>query len=743
MACTAYRKPPLWEDIAEVLPTAGAGRKQMCQGNHVSWRRLGAQEIWQHMTEYEYLVENSPAALFLVDLTGTILEANNAGARLLGRSRAELVGLAGRQWLKTSDPRARALAGGINDAGSSDIEVALHHADGFDFSARLDARVFEHPDHGRVASVVCRLNATLPVASGDDTGDIAKIALSHIDEAAVLVGADGRIRALNTAYTRITGYNEAEAVGQSLELDGGSHESDLLTQVIDGLAPGKRWTGEVHNRRRDGQRYPAFVKITALAPGEETASAQFVVVFRDLSADKAYEARIEYLAHYDTLTGLANRTMIEKRAEMSRMAVERDGRHLALLFLDLDGFKAVNDSLGHATGDKLLCHVADRLRSAVGERDLVARQGGDEFVILLDSIAEPEDAAYVANRILNTLKVPLTLNDQTVFTTASIGISCYPDDSQDLTTLLRNADMAMYRAKRLGHGRYVFYRPEMDANAHWMLQLRNNLHRALELDELHVYYQPFVDVNSGEVTGIEALLRWQNDELGMVSPADFIPIAEQTGLILDIGHWVLRQACQELQRLHERGYDHLRVAVNLSARQFRQTDLVDQIAAVLEETGLDSRHLELEITETVLMEQAGATLDTLHALQALGVAVALDDFGTGYSSLSYLRRFPITYLKVDKSFVDGIPAEKGDLTITRTIVAMARSLGIRVTAEGVETLAQRRWLKHWHCEEAQGYLYSMPLAADDLEWLLANHELLPVGDETGRLRHDSFPVLEE
>ncbi|WP_348767164.1 EAL domain-containing protein [uncultured Salinisphaera sp.] len=686
------------------------------------------------MSDFHYLAGHSPAALVLAKMAGEIIEANDSACRLLGRTRQQLAEVAGEDWLQRAGDTLSRMTG---DACAA-VEVMLRHHDGFVFSAQMAGHVFDHPVHGQIASLVLRSSVTLADGAG-----IAQAALDHIEEAAVLLDAEARIRALNPAYSRITGYDDVEALGAPIQLGETDEAQAFARGLVERLEPGQRWSGEVRCRRRDGEPYPAYVKITALLPGSGEDTARFVVIFRDLSVKEAYEARIDYLAHYDTLTGLANRTLIEKRAELARIEVERDGRHLALMFLDLDGFKAVNDSLGHAVGDELLCHVAERLRAAVGASDVVARQGGDEFVILLDSIARPEDAAQVATRIQEMLRVPLTLNDQAVFTTASIGISCYPDDSRDLHTLLRNADLAMYRAKRQGHGRYVFYRPEMDANAHWMLQLRNNLHRALERREFHVYYQPFVDVDTGAVTGIEALLRWQNAELGMVSPADFIPIAEEIGLIVEIGQWVLREACHELQRLHERGYDHLRVAVNLSARQFRQTDLVEQIAAVLEETGLAGRHLELEITETVLMEQAGATLDTLHALQALGVAVALDDFGTGYSSLSYLRQFPITYLKVDKSFVDGIPAEKGDLTITRTIVAMARSLDIRVTAEGVETPAQRKWLRHWHCEEAQGYLYSLPLAAGDLEWLLYNHDLLPVDGETGNLTDDPSSVLEE
>lgn len=702
------------------------------------------------MNDYHHLTEYSPAALLLVRLDGTILDANPAGCRLLGRSHAEMQGLAADRWLENSSERTRATLSELAAANDSPVDAELHHSDGFDFTAEIRARVFEHADHGPVASIAIRHQTGGAGERGiaysraeGEVAHVAEVALEHIDEAAVVLDRQARILSLNAAYRRITGYLEADAIGRTFQLCDEHHEAGFLAALLERLAPGQSWEGEVENRRRDGTAYPAYVKISALKAAQGAARTQYVVVFRDVSATKAYEARIEYLAHYDALTGLANRTLIEKRAELAQIAVARDGRHLALLFLDLDGFKAVNDSLGHAMGDELLCHVAERLKAAVSQTDIVARQGGDEFVILLDSISKPEDAAYVAARIQQTLQVPLRLGAQTVFTTASIGISCFPGDSQDLTTLLRNADMAMYRAKRQGHGRYVFYQPEMDANAHWLLQVRSNLHRALERDELRLYYQPFVDVASGRITGIEALLRWQNEEIGMVSPADFIPIAEETGLILSVGEWVLREACTELRRLHRQGYDHLRVAVNLSARQFRQTDLVARIAAILSETGLSSRHLELEITETVLMEQAGSTLDTLYRLQDLGVAVALDDFGTGYSSLSYLRRFPITYLKVDKSFVDGIPGEKGDLTITRTIIAMARSLDIRVTAEGVETLDQLRWLQHWRCEEAQGYLFSLPLAADDLEWLLAHHEVLPVTGQTGTLAADASPALEE
>ncbi|WP_423823312.1 EAL domain-containing protein [Salinisphaera sp. SPP-AMP-43] len=679
-------------------------------------------------------VTSGPSGLVVVERDGTIVHADSAACALLGHTHTTLRALDLASLLDVEPSQVDTFIAKVA-SGHGDVTTVmpLQRADGQICAAELSATSFALPADDEMLVGVRLSDLALGARNVGDLS-LANTLLHEVDQAALVVDADARVLSLNQAYTEITGHQSAEALGRQPCL---GEAADGAEATVERLIAQARQKGivecEIASHRMDGSIYPAQVKIRSVATEN---GLRYAIVFRDRSADQAYEERIDYLAHYDALTGLANRTLIEKRIEAARLHAAREGRFLALLFLDLDGFKAVNDSLGHAAGDELLRLVARRLLAIVGERDTVARQGGDEFVVLLDSIARPRDAAYVAGKIMAALKVPLTLEGQTVFTTASIGISCYPEDGHDLAVLLHNADMAMYRAKRLGHDRYEYYRPEMNENAHWVLSLRNNLHQALERKEFRVYYQPFVDMVTGRVTGIEALLRWQNAELGMVSPADFIPIAEETGLILSVGEWVLREACHELKRLHGLGYDDLRVAVNLSARQFRQTDLAQRVLEILEETGLEGRFLELEITETVLMEQAGTTLETLYRLEQMGVAVALDDFGTGYSSLNYLKRFPINYLKIDKSFVDGIPAEEGDVTITRTIIGMARSLGIRVTAEGVETDDQRVWLRDKQCEEAQGYLFSIPLVPDDLQWLLAQHAVLPVQDQTV---HTGFP----
>lgn len=673
-------------------------------------------------------VASGSGGLIVVRQDGTIAHADSAACDLLGHVDTTLRTLDLTSLLDVAPGQVEAfIAKAVSECGDITTVMPLQHADGQVFAAELNATCFSAGANDELL-VGLRLRDLALGRSHVGELSLAKTLLHEVDQAALVVDAEARVLSLNQAYTEITGHQAAEALGRRPCLGEAVDTEDATLERL--LAQARR-SGvvecEISSHRMDGSVYPVQVKIRSLATDN---GLRYTIVFRDRSADQAYEERIDYLAHYDALTGLANRTLIEKRIDAARVHAARHERYLALLFLDLDGFKAVNDSLGHAAGDELLRLVARRLLAIVGERDTVARQGGDEFVVLLDSIARPRDAAYVAGKIMAALKVPLTLEGQTVFTTASIGISCYPEDGRDLAVLLHNADMAMYRAKRLGHDRYEYYRPEMNENAHWVLSLRNNLHQALERQEFRVYYQPFVDMVTGRVTGIEALLRWQNAELGMVSPADFIPIAEETGLILSVGEWVLREACHELKRLHGLGYDDLRVAVNLSARQFRQTDLAERVLDILNETALEGHFLELEITETVLMEQAGTTLETLYRLEQMGVAVALDDFGTGYSSLNYLKRFPINYLKIDKSFVDGIPVEEGDVTITRTIIGMARSLGIRVTAEGVETDDQRAWLRDKQCEEAQGYLFSIPLVPDDLQWLLAQHAVLPVRDQT-------------
>jgi diguanylate cyclase (GGDEF)-like protein len=424
---------------------------------------------------------------------------------------------------------------------------------------------------------------------------------------------------------------------------------------------------------------------------------------------------IEHLAYHDALTGLPNRPLFLDRLIVALAQATRSGQNLAVFFLDLDRFKDINDSLGHTIGDALLKAVADRIRRCVREGDTIARFGGDEFTLMIPKIENVEDAAKIAQKIIETLKIPFTIAERELFVTTSIGISLYPTDGTDPDTLVRNADTAMYRAKDQGRDNYQLYAPAMNANALERLALENMLRKALTHKELVVFYQPLVDARTKAIHGVEALIRWQHPQLGLLSPAHFISAAELSGLIVPIGNWVLRTACKQVKQWHKRlGYD-LTVSVNLSARQFSQPDLLDEVRRALNDSGLPASCLELEITESNAMQNAENTIYILRDLKSAGVRISMDDFGTGYSSLNYLKRFPIDTLKLDQSFVREVTTDPSDAAIVSAVISMAHSLNLEVVAEGVETEPQLKFLQMHHCDRIQGYLFSAPLSAEALE----------------------------
>ena len=463
---------------------------------------------------------------------------------------------------------------------------------------------------------------------------------------------------------------------------------------------------------------------------EHGTAARVAGTVQDITDRKQAEEQIRFLAYYDSLTGLPNRLMFTERLKGALVDGRRRGRKVAALFLDLDQFKRINDTLGHSFGDRLLQNVADRLRAClrstdgmmrgdpIRSSDTVARLGGDEFIVSLTDIHRGEDAARVAHRVLDSLKGPFRLDAHEVFVTASIGISLYPDDGEDAETILKNADTAMYHAKDAGRNNYQFYNVSMNALALQRLSLEASLRRALDRDEFLLYYQPQVDVENWRVIGVEALMRWRHPDLGLVPPSDFIPVAEECGLIRPIGDWVLQRACAQIKQWQDRGHDSLRVAVNLSVHQFQQHDLVGAVERGASGAGLDPSSLELEITESVMMHKVEETIVILNNLKDRGVRICIDDFGTGYSSLSYLKRFPIAALKIDRSFIRDIATKPEDAAITAAIIAMARSLKIDVVAEGVETSAQRDFLSEQGCTLMQGFLFSRPLPAEDVTRLL-------------------------
>jgi diguanylate cyclase (GGDEF)-like protein/PAS domain S-box-containing protein len=435
-------------------------------------------------------------------------------------------------------------------------------------------------------------------------------------------------------------------------------------------------------------------------------------------ARKQAEARVRRLAHYDELTGLPNRTMFNQRVSSALARARRRERQLAILFIDLDRFKNINDTLGHDAGDRVLNEIAQRLRGCLRETDTVGRLGGDEFVVLIEEVAEPAQVALVAQKVLAEVGRPIALGAQEVHITASIGISTYPADSDDMQGLMKNADISMYRAKELGKNNYQFYSAQMNVHTLERLAMESDLRRALERNEFLLHYQPKIDLASGVIGGMEALIRWRHPVKGMISPVQFIGLAEETGLIVPIGEWVLRTACAQNRVWQSNGHAPLCVAVNLSARQFSQPSLLEDVARVLADTGLDARLLELEITESMVMRNPAHAVTLLDRLKAMGVRLSIDDFGTGYSSLSYLKRFPIDNVKIDSSFIQDLPGDGEDAAITRAIIAMAHSLRLGVVAEGVETDKQRQFLRQHGCDEMQGFLFSKPLSAEDFLQLL-------------------------
>jgi diguanylate cyclase (GGDEF)-like protein len=479
------------------------------------------------------------------------------------------------------------------------------------------------------------------------------------------------------------------------------------------------WKGELKSRKKSGENYIEERSVSAVHD-EEGHIVNFIVLFSDVTKQKQDEQRIQYLAHHDSLTGLANRTLFHQRCEDTLQRAERKNAKVAVMFIDLDHFKAVNDSLGHTYGDELLRSVSARLQDCVRKTDVVARLGGDEFTVLLSEVGDSGDVAFISKKILERLAESFTVAGHEVYVSASVGISFYPDDGQDASTLIKNADAAMYAAKEQGRNNYQFFSAEMNAQALEALMMASSLRLAIERDELVLEYQPRIDLEAGEVMGVEALVRWNHPNLGRIMPGQFIGIAEKTGLIDALGEWVLKKACWQMVEWRKHGAAPQRVAVNLSARQFRLPDLTERIADIIRDSGLAADALELEVTESLVMHDPQRAAVVLERLKEMGIAVAIDDFGTGYSSLSYLKRFPIDYIKIDQSFIRGLPHDAEDVGIVKAIIALGKTLDVKLIAEGIDKAEQLTFLKREGCDEGQGYLISSSLPANAMRKFLGS-----------------------
>ena len=574
-------------------------------------------------------------------------------------------------------------------------------------------------EHGQAERLIGTASDITQRRKDEDSLRQAAAVFDATQEGVLVTDAQQHIVHCNPAFTRITGYSQAEILGQSPSmLKSGRHDKAFYDSLWNALQNRGAWSGEVWNRRKSGEIYPQWQCIRVIHD-EQGEISHYVAVFSDISALKRSQRELDYLAHHDPLSNLPNRLLFTERVQHALERARLDGQSGAVLLIDLDHFKHINESHGHNIGDLLLKNVGERLAQQLGKRMTLARLGGDEFGLLDETCSSAEQAAVMAQRLQACLMQAFKVTDTELFVTASIGISLYPSEAVDVGQVLRNADSALFKAKSSGRESYAFYSQELTEHASQRVELASALRHALDNQELRVYYQPLMCLGSQEMIGVEALVRWQHPQRGLVAPGEFIPIAEETGLIGTIDAWVLEQSCRQMVAWQIAGHKLRFVAVNVSSRLFSRGELDVRVAEVLHNTGLDPANLELEVTESAVMDNPDAALALLERLRALGIRLAIDDFGTGYSSLARLKRLPVHKLKLDQSFVSGLPHDQDDVAITRAVIALGHSMGLKVLAEGIEQLEQVELLQQLGCDHAQGYYFGRPQPAEQLTRHLA------------------------
>jgi diguanylate cyclase (GGDEF)-like protein/PAS domain S-box-containing protein len=599
----------------------------------------------------------------------------------------------------------------LAEGGEFNEERQFRRRDGSRFWCMTSGRALdpERPDQGAIwvfADVTERRQA-------EEKARLAATVLEHIADGVMVIDVHGRIVATNPAYTQITGYTESEAVGTESGLTRASlassagHDPEFYDGLWRDLAETGFWRGEIWSTRKNGEVYLEWLTVSAVRDDHDTVT-HYVCVFSDITKLKESQEKLDHQAHHDALTGLPNRLLFHDRLQHAMVRAARCGEQLAVIFIDLDRFKNVNDTLGHHVGDELLKQVAASLSGCLRDGDTLARLGGDEFIVLLEGVDGERGARLVAEKLMRLFEQPVLVSEYELFVTGSVGISLFPQDASDLNVLIRNADVAMYQAKARGRNGYAFYAPSMDGDGVERLRLEALLRRAIEKNEIWLAYQPQVEIDSGRLIGVEALVRWNSAELGQMGPDRFIPLAEDIGFINQLGAWVLEEACRQMVSWDRAGLYVPKMAVNLSARQFDRVGLAGQVERVLRETGLPPHRLQLEVTESVIMN-TGDAMQYINELHAIGVELAIDDFGTGYSSLAYLKQLPVQTLKIDRSFIKDISTDANDEAIAIAIIQLGKSMNLAVIAEGVETVEQAAFLLRHGCRRAQGYLYARPL----------------------------------
>ncbi len=667
------------------------------------------------------IFESNPDALLIIDIDRVIVMANRQAAVLLGYEQGELQG---RKFETVVPDRMRAshalLQPSLRKAGgkapAQPQESLILRKDGQEIDVEFNVKPVR-TDHGVL--VACTLSDIRARNRAEAELRISATAFESND-GIVVTDAKGVIQRINQAFTQISGFSLADLVGRTTDmLRSSRHDNEFYAAILDEIRKSGGWQGEMWAKRRSGEEYPVWLNISVVHDKEGRVT-HFVGSHSDITERKQAEAEIKDLAFFDQLTGLPNRTLFGDRLKQAIRSADRSGHYGALLFIDLDNFKELNDTMGHDIGDKLLRQVAKRLISFIREVDTVARLGGDEFVVILGDLHKEESGAAnqaeaVAEKALDALREPYHLGEVTYTSTASIGATLFRDKSGSFEELMKQADLAMYKSKAVGRNTVRFFDPAMEAAILERARLESDLRYSLAQENFVVFYQPQV-TGAGRLIGAEALVRWHHPQRGLVSPAGFIHVAEESGLILPLGTWVLKTACIQLaQWAREAHKEHLTLAVNVSVSQFRQPIFVQQVIDALESSGANPARLKLELTESLLIDDVPTVIEKMNALKRRGVGFSLDDFGTGYSSLAYLKRMPLDQLKIDQSFVRDVLTDPSDAAIAKTIVALARSLDLSVIAEGVETHAQREFLAQNGCHDYQGYLFSRPLPIDDFE----------------------------
>ncbi len=666
------------------------------------------------------LFKDAPIAMVLLNENRQVLQLNQAGERLFGVSEHELMG-------RTCDALTQCSQSHQNcPMDHKQPQIELEEITGISAQNQpipllRSAVIFD--DHNGKLILEIFVDLTERKKTEDMLARLGRILDGSTNEIFIFDIDTLRFRQVNQGAQRNLGYTMEEFK----ELTPLDIKPEFTKQSFESLlAPLRR--GETHalvfetvHKRKNSSLYPVEVQLQL---SQTESSPVFVAIIQDITERRQSEERLHHLAHYDTLTNLPNRVLLHDRLNQAMREADRRERLVGVMFLDLDHFKVINDTLGHDIGDGLLKVVAERLAICLRPGDIVSRLGGDEFTIALANVAHVDDVTRVAQKILDQFISPFRIGGRDLFISPSIGITLYPLDEKDAASLLKDADIAMYRAKELGRNRYQYYTPELNVRAARRLELETGLRQAIERQEFILHYQPLVDMKTGQIRGMEALLRWQHPEYGLIPPMDFIPLAEETGLIIPIGQWVLKTACVQTKAWHDAGFPSLQVAVNLSSKQLRDKNLIDVVQQALKEAGIEARYLDLELTESVLMQDMEMAAMILKELKAIGVSFSLDDFGTGYSSLSYLKRFPIDYLKIDRSFVQDIAMDSFGAGLVQAIIAMANVLNIKVIAEGVETQEQQELLRRYGCDITQGYYCSKPLAVQTFTKLLQDWDRL-------------------